>query len=306
MHTHRLTFALAILLPLTPLCQVSAHYLDASSLGRGEVPQENRFSSFSNDLPRLPFSSPLYAEEPRARLGLSPLPPCFASSPRAWTTLHDHSDDDDDDQIDHPFLYGIQTFLSSLQDPSCATPNITHAIMPPLELPFMMEMDNQELQDTAVSVKPEKKLDKEKDNNLAVLKKKKKKVPKTKSKGIKKEKKRYCCDKCGQKYKYKRSFKAHCEEGCKHKTVAKHFQCTSCPKRFHYKLGLINHMRTHTGERPFKCQECDQRFKQKNNLTQHMRIHTGEKPYKCQKCDRVFAQKSNLNVHERSCKKQQK
>ena len=39
----------------------------------------------------------------------------------------------------------------------------------------------------------------------------------------------------------------------------------------------------------YKCGICDKLFSGKTNLIQHLRTHAGEKPYKCDTCDKTFS-----------------
>ncbi|XP_069168455.1 protein tramtrack, beta isoform isoform X7 [Procambarus clarkii] len=57
--------------------------------------------------------------------------------------------------------------------------------------------------------------------------------------------------------------------------------------------------------RPYACRFCSKRFKRKDHLVEHERTHTGERPYVCSVCGKSFAKKTNLNTHTRSHHQQQ-
>ncbi|EME30534.1 zinc finger protein ZIC 1/3 [Galdieria sulphuraria] len=74
-----------------------------------------------------------------------------------------------------------------------------------------------------------------------------------------------------------------------------------CDKHFSRRFTVMQHYRTHTGEKPYVCDfpGCDARFTQLSNLRQHERYHTGERPYHCDICDLSFQQMANLQQHKR-------
>ncbi|XP_012997197.3 zinc finger protein 764 [Cavia porcellus] len=106
---------------------------------------------------------------------------------------------------------------------------------------------------------------------------------------------RHGCYMCGKSFAWRSTLVEHLYTH----TGEKPFQCPDCGKGLGRASSLSKHRAIHRGERPHCCPDCGRAFTQRSALTTHLRVHTGEKPYRCVDCGRCFRQSSALHQHQR-------
>ena len=91
----------------------------------------------------------------------------------------------------------------------------------------------------------------------------------------------------------KKDLASTCLRGCNQ--TSKTFSM-KCGRRFTELTNYMNHIRTHTGERPFQCrhQPCQKSFKTLAQRKNHEIRHTDDKQWSCETCKLSFYRKVDL------------
>jgi len=89
------------------------------------------------------------------------------------------------------------------------------------------------------------------------------------------------------------------EAGASLEVEEKDHLCSVCGHRFRLYRCLVDHMVTHTGERPYPCRVagCTKQFGTSASRISHERSHSNLRPLLCTQCGRTFKQKATLRVH---------
>lgn len=104
------------------------------------------------------------------------------------------------------------------------------------------------------------------------------------------------CDYCGKKFAGKKFVAAHIQIVHMKNT---HRPCAQCGKLL-ASAHMSEHMKSHD-TREYKCEHCGIVLKTKLGYVQHIRLHTGEKPYACKHCGETFSASSRRSEHIRKC-----
>lgn len=109
----------------------------------------------------------------------------------------------------------------------------------------------------------------------------------------KREARRVKCEVCGRMISDARALINHMRTH----TGDRPYQCNICEKRFIVPALLKNHMNMHNNSWPHVCVHCGRGFDAMNKLVEHERLHTGERPFVCEVCNRGFRTKVGLKSH---------
>ena len=108
----------------------------------------------------------------------------------------------------------------------------------------------------------------------------------------------FACTVCDLSFKLQRTLENH---QLQHEEREKTHKCEACSLAFLTKVGLVQHMKTHTDIKPYKCPECEKYFGQLSYMKTHMkRSHATEKTFNCNICLKSCAQKYIFNKHMKS------
>jgi len=85
-----------------------------------------------------------------------------------------------------------------------------------------------------------------------------------------------------------------------HKAGGQQLKCPHCNKILTTSVGLMYHIRLHTGEKPYSCDLCGKSFATSSHYHYHIRSHSGEKPYRCDFCGKMYTASGSLRLHLKS------
>ncbi|XP_030830140.1 zinc finger protein 2 [Strongylocentrotus purpuratus] len=106
------------------------------------------------------------------------------------------------------------------------------------------------------------------------------------------------CEKCEKEFVNTEALKAHFRF-----VHDKKYDCSDCDKKFGTKYLLMQHLRSHTGEKPFACKTCDKAFTTSSSLKAHVESHNVNRSYLCHECGAAYRRRDCLKQHILRCHK---
>lgn len=77
-------------------------------------------------------------------------------------------------------------------------------------------------------------------------------------------------------------------------------KCGECSQVFPSKQALLEHMGSHTDEKPFECNLCHKCFKERDQLSVHRKTHSQDNLVRCPICSKGFIHEPDLVLHIRT------
>ncbi len=110
----------------------------------------------------------------------------------------------------------------------------------------------------------------------------------------------YTCDICEKGFLNPKGLNAH--KGVHVLRGEKNYSCDICNTAFSRISEFNTHKKLYHNQavKPYSCNLCDIACETNYALVQHKRTHTGEKPFSCDTCKKSFARVSKLNEHKRT------